>query len=517
MSSRALDPRSSHLALRPMAPGGVTWAVLTALAGAGTVGWLLACARTWSGGHADLGTDSYGASWGITVANIIHLVGISHAGVAISAAVRMLGLRTYRNVARLAELVTLVALVTAVTSIATDVGRPDRFLVETLRHGRWHAPMVWSVTVITAYLLTTGVYLYLSLRRDFALLATLGVGRSGLFRALALGHVDTPAERARHERTLFWLAALLIPVMVSVHSVYGLFFGLLFARPGWFNPLQAPYFVLGAIVSGISAILVLAALLRRAYRWQAALEERVFRAFGALLAFVVFLHVYFMLSEHLTAQYAGPAAERALSTSLLTGRYAATFWLTAVGGLAVPFVVLFTQAIRPTVNVGVVAAAALAVNVAMWLKRYLLVVPPQLMPSLPPPRPSVAYTPTALELMVTFGSYAFAALLFLLLLRCVPLFELDGAASPEGAAPLPPASLAPAPRRGGRLRLAVVLAQVLVGTFLVAWGLAGRDSDGAPVRWLAGTAVLAAIPLAICLVPDALAPRGATVRTEISP
>jgi len=512
-----MEDGAHHPTPRPATAGGNTWALLTGLSGVGTAGWLLACAGVWPGGHPGLGTESYGATWGITVANVLHLIGISHVGIAVSAAVRILGLRAYRNVARLAELVTVVALSTAVLDIAVDVGRPDRFLVETLRHGRWHAPMVWSMTVITAYFLASGVYLYLSIRRDLAVLATTDVRRPGVYRALALGYGDTPAERLRHERTLFGLAVLLVPIMVSVHSVYGLFFGLLRARPGWFNPLQAPYFVLGAVVSGFSAILVLAALVRRAHRWRAVFDDRTFRVFGSLLAFVVFLHLYFTVSEHLTAQYAGPAAERAVSTSLLAGPYAPAFWLTAIGGLLVPFLVLFVQALRPSVSVGLVAAAALAVNVAMWSKRFLLIVPAQLLAHLPPPRPLVAYGPTAFELVATFGTYAFAALLFLVLLRWIPLVELAGTGLAGGGPARAPPVLEDLGRSRGSLRQAAVLVEVLLGSFFLAWGLAARASDQAPMKWLAGIVVLAAIPMTICLIPDAREARDAAGPTEVSP
>lgn len=522
MPSSSSEPRrgegADEAAVDPMlgSPQGTTaraWTKLAALSGAGAVGWLGACAMVWSRGHADLGTESYGAAWGITVANILHLVGISHVGVAISAAVRVLGLKAYRSAARLAELVTLSALVTAVLEIAVDVGRPDRFLSTMALNGRWHAPMVWSMTVITAYLLASGVYVYLSLRRDFAALGAAPGGRRA-FRSLALGYVDTAESRRRHDRTLYWLAILLVPIMVSVHSVYGLFFGLLGARPGWFNPLQAPYFVLGAVVSGFSAILVLAALFRRAFRWQGVLEDRMFRTFGAVLAFVVFLYLYFIFSEHLTAHFAGPGGERAVSRALLAGSHAGPFWLTVGAGLLLPLIVLFAQAVRPKVNVGAVAAAALAVNLAMLSKRFLLVIPSQLVTALPGPRPVVDYAATPLELAVTFGAYAFALLLLLVLLRWVPLVEQAGA--PGGRASPRPTPL-PAAEWSRYGRLSVVLALATAGPFLVAWGLAGRDAPGAPIKWLAGVAVLALIPLAVCLVPGAADEEPAPVAEEPSP
>ena len=77
----------------------------------------------------DLRTGS--ATWGITVVNIIQLIAISHAGILISAIVRIFDLKAYKHFARMAELVTLVALPTAVLNIALDIGRPERFIINT--------------------------------------------------------------------------------------------------------------------------------------------------------------------------------------------------------------------------------------------------------------------------------------------------------------------------------------------------------------------------------------------------
>lgn len=490
--TEAMEENRNSVQLRPLVSPPRALMALSSAAGIASAGWLYSCVRLMAGGHQMLATESYGAAWGITVANIIHVIGISHVGIAVSATVRVLKLETYRNVARLAELMTLVALVTALLNIAVDVGRPDRFLLQTVLYGQWRAPMVWSMTVIAAYFLVTGVYLYLSLRRDLAILAGMHIPRRGLYRFLALGYQDTPEERRRHRQTLFWVALLLVPIMVAVHSVYGLFFGLLSARPGWFNPLQAPYFVLGAVVSGFSALIVVTALVRRAYGWQELLSDRVFRVSGIFLAFVVFLYLYFLLSEHLTAQYAGPAGERAVSDSLLFGSYAPMFWSTTIGGLLIPFMVLLVSAVRPSTNVFAIVVSALSVNLAMWAKRLLLVVPPQYQTHLPGPRPLVEYGPTGIELAVTLGSYAFAILVFLGLLRLVPLVELRSATE---ALERPVQS-----RRS--LRTVVIFTTLLIGAALIVWGVTSREHDYAPVKWLTGIILLAAIPLESCLIHD---------------
>lgn len=474
---------------------GTGWRVFGAVAAVATAVWLYYCGQVVRAGHAAFAATSYGTVWGIIVANIVHLIGISHVGIAISAGVRVLRLHQYRNIARLAEFITIVALVTAVANIALDVGRPDRFLTGILRHGSWTAPMVWSMTVICLYLFASAVYLYLSMRRDLWMLSNSRLRLRPLYAVLALGYDDSAETQARHERTLFWLAITLIPIMVSVHSVYGWIFGLLAAKPGWYNPLQAPYFVLGAIVSGFSAVLLVAALLRTSRGWRHSLEERVFKALGAFLAFVVFLYLYFMASEHLTAQYSTLPAEKAVSTSMLVGRFSTSFWLMVVIGLVLPFVVLLVQSLRrSSVNIGMTALAALFINAAMWWKRYLIVVTAQQFPHLPTPRAVNAYVPTHTEVVLTLGSYAFAALLLWVFLRALPAFP---------TAPLPTVARSE-PSPGGRnVRGAVVLATMIVGVAAIVWGVTTRHLAYAPLKWVAGIVLLACIPLEICLIPGA--------------
>jgi molybdopterin-containing oxidoreductase family membrane subunit len=462
-----------------------------------TAYWVYCGMLLLTGGHRLLGTHSYGATWGLAVANIVHIIGISHVGIGISATVRVLKLEHYRSLARLAELVTLVALATAVVCIGLDVGRADRFIMVTLRHGRLQAPMIWSMTVIVVYFLASCSYLYLSMRQSFWLLSRSGPRFRWLYRFLALGYRGTPAERHRHDRTLFWLAVALVPIMVAVHSVYGLFFGLLPAKAGWYNSLQAPYFVLGAIVSGLSAILVIAGLLRLAPAWRPHLEHRAFRPVGAVLALAVFLYLYFLASEHITAQYAGPPAERAVSDGLLFGSFAIVFWLTTIIGLVVPFVYLFLQSVhREVVRIGWTTTAAALINIAMFAKRVLIVVPAQFQTHLPLPRPSVSYTPTWVEVVLVLGSYGFAALALLMLLAVVPI---------GGQEERPPAG--DVRRSGSLVRRVALLVTSIGGLSLVTWGVVTSEQEYAPMKWLIGLVVLVAVPMLQCLIPDSGAGR----------
>jgi molybdopterin-containing oxidoreductase family membrane subunit len=489
-----MDTLSIKTYIKPMLGKSTNTKLLTSVLAVGAVIWLYYCIRILILGLSTFGINTYGATWGILVVNTIHIIGISHVGIAISASVRILKLNQYRNIARIAEFVTLIALIMAVINLLLHVGRPERFIIDVFLYGKWHSPMIWSMTVFILYFLTSFVYLYLSIRRDLWTMLSVAPKYKNLYRFLALGYQNTPNEYKRHDKVLFWLALCLIPIMISVHSVYGLLFGMISAKVGWYNPLQAPYFVLGAIVSGFSAIIAIAAILRRLYDWKSLLPDRIFQVFSIVLAFVVFLYLYFMLSEHITAQYLPKTGERAVSDALLTGRFSVLFWITTIVGLVLPLGYVVVKTLRKTeINIGMLAGAAILINVALWLKRYLLVVPTQYEPHLLTARPLIEYIPTHTEWIVVLGSYIAATLVFMWLMRLLPIIEfpvdsnIDTDSLPTVKSPS---------------RRIVTWLSLFLGLAMIFWGVVARESDYAPVKWLMGIIFLLIIPLSNCLITD---------------
>ena len=61
------------------------------------------------------------------------------------------------------------------------------------------------------------------------------------------------------------MAVIVIPIAVSVHTVVSWVFGMTI-QPMWHSTIFGPYFVAGAIFSGIAALIVTMAVLRWAYR-----------------------------------------------------------------------------------------------------------------------------------------------------------------------------------------------------------------------------------------------------------
>lgn len=452
----------------------------------------------------DLRTGS--ATWGITVVNIIQLIAISHAGILISAIVRIFDLKAYKHFARMAELVTLVALPTAVLNIALDIGRPERFIINTFWYGRWQSPMVWSMTVISIYMLASAIYLYLSVRRDLALCAEKIPRRKWLYRLLALGYTDTDEERRRHEKVLWWLALIIIPIMISASSVYGLIFGVTATKHGWHNPLQAPYFVLGALVTGLAVIILLAALLRKVYGWEEFYRPMAFRKLGMVLGVVSFLYVYFYTSELIVGAYGWPKAADEVMRSLLSGRFAMLFWpnyiLGFLGAVAILFVVFVSRRRKRILSITPILVASGLLIVATWVGRFLIVVPTYYVSNLP--YPVIPYSPTAIEWAITLLTYAFAAFFYLLLIKLVPLVEFPVGPAPEISED------SVLHLRGqempAMLRKSLIAFTIFLGTALfvggVFWGITGPDrpTGGAAATWVIGLLVLTAVPALICLV-----------------
>ncbi len=363
-----------------------------------------------------------GSPWGIYVTTFIFWIGISHAGIAISASVRLMNLKKYKVVARMAEVLTLVALPMAALSIVFDVGRPDR-LFNLLEFGRFQAPLLWDLSAITTYFIATIIYLYLSLRGDIDQLALRIPRREWFYKRLAMHYEGTETEKERHKQTLWWLAVAIVPIMVTVHSVVSFVFGLMIARAGWYSTIFAIYFVVGAIVSGVAAVYSLAWIFRWLYKWQSLITDEVLKGITRALRNVLIIYLYLWIAEELTMKYLGSSAELRVSDFLFSGRYAPIFWPMVIIGFAVPAIILLKPVfIKKIFNPKLTFIASIILNVALWVARFTIVVPSLLNPPL---YPTGIYIPTITEVSIITGTFWMAVLLYVAFVKLFPIIELD--------------------------------------------------------------------------------------------
>ena len=364
-----------------------------------------------------------GSTWGVYMVNFVFFIGITHAGIAIASGIRLLKIKEYVPIARIAELITIFSLMVAGFSIILDMGRPDRtfniILYYPQRIGQ--SPVVWDITAIATYLIFAITYLYTEMREDLARL----VGRVKFQRLYKLLlPLYEKGERERVERIVWWASIFNFPIMVMVHTTVAWVFGLMSARPGWYSAVMGPYYVAGAVLSGIAAVIVAAAIYRRVFNWQDVIGPKIFRGLGRFLAWVTIIYLYFVLAEQLTVRYGGVIPEVKVSDAVVQFQYAWPFWL-QVGALSIAFIIYFLPTVRPSAfRIWSTVLASVLVVVSLWVTRFLIVVPALLHPYL---YPAGVYSPTWVEWSLVGGGFVIVVFLFTLFTKIFPVFPITEA------------------------------------------------------------------------------------------
>ena len=355
--------------------------------------------------------------WGAYITNFVFFIGISHAGTLISAILRLCDAEWRRSITRAAEVITVLVLFFGVGSIVMDLGRPDRAL-NVLKHPNFRSPLLWDVCSISVYLTASTIYLYLPLIPDLAILRDHGGKFRWLYRTLAMGWTGSSRQKRILHRAIGVMAVLVIPIAISVHTVVSWVFAMTI-QPMWHSTIFGPYFVVGAIFSGIAALIVAMALIRRIYFLQDYLKDIHFNHLGLLLMVMSLLWFYFTFAEYLTTFYGGEPAHLVVFYSKLTGRFSLPFWIMVLTCFVIPFPIL---AFKRTRTVTGTVVAGISVNIGMWLERYMIVVPTMSRPRLP--WAQGMYSPTIVELGITVGFGATFVFLYMLFTRFFPIVSV---------------------------------------------------------------------------------------------
>ena len=355
--------------------------------------------------------------WGFYIVNFVFFIGISHAGTLISAILRLSQAEWRRPITRMAEVITVVVLAIGAFHPVLDLGRPERML-NIFTAGRLQSPLLWDVSSISAYFMASTVYLYMPLIPDIALLRDRGARPRWLYSFMSWNWQNTPRQRQVLERASNIMMILVIPIAVSVHTVISYIFAMTL-QPGWHSTIFGPYFVVGAIFSGIAALMVVMIVLRKVFHLERFLKEIHFSHLSKLLLVMSLLWFYFTFSEYLTAFFGNEPAEIRVFFYKFTGPYAIPFWGMVVCNFLIPVVLLSFRRFR---TIPGILVASIAIVIGMWLERLNIVVP-----SLANPRldlPSGFYVPSLVEWGMFVGGLATFALGFVLFARFFPLISV---------------------------------------------------------------------------------------------
>jgi len=409
-------------AFRPVqTPGRWFWPVFAALGAlvavaAAAYGYQL-LAGLWVAGYGDA------AFYGIYEANLVAFIGVSYGGALVSAVLRLTNARWRAPITRMAEAMALVSLVVGGSFAIIHLGRPER-IWQLVTRPQAASPIVWDVIAISTYLAATLIFLYLPLIPDLAIARdrlgpSAGRLRRAFYRVTAVGWTATPAQRQRLNWSVGAIAILIIPLAITVHSVLAWAFSMT-SRPGWHSTIFGPYFVIGALYSGVALVIVVVAAFRKAYRLEPYIGLPHFVSLARIMAVLGGVYLYFTFSEMLTTGYVRTREEASIVAVLLEGSFAPAFWGFMIAGILIPIALSLVPATRQVRYL--VLAGVLAV-VGMWLKRLLITLPTATAPLIGDVWGSVQFTWVAI--VITLGATAAIPLGLMIIFRFVPILALD--------------------------------------------------------------------------------------------
>ena len=364
--------------------------------------------------------------WGVFLVNTVFWIGISHAGTFISAILRVFKAEFRRPFTRAAELMTTFGLIQAGASIFMHLGRVWvtywMFPVPNERQlwPNFHSPLMWDLLAITTYVLGSTMYLFLPLIPDLAMARDRSTGwRKIFYRTLALGFRGTEGEWRHLTTAMNFFAFAIIPVMFSVHTIVSWDFAMAM-RPGWSSTVFGPYFVLGALHSGMGAVALVLFIMRYTMKhMDYFIRKEHFDALGKLMLIVTFAYTYFFFNDYIVQWYGGDKWTDILLHWLEEGPMSWMFYQLLLFNLAIPALTLWNKKIRQTP--WLLASIGLLINVGMYWERYLIV--PVMLTINRMPFTWRLYSPR-IEVFLTIGTFSMFLLFYMIASRLIPLIPV---------------------------------------------------------------------------------------------
>lgn len=376
-------------------------------------------------------------SWGMYLSNFVFFVASSLIGMLISAFLGLIGMKWITPLTRIAETIAVAFAAVAGLVIVSDMGRPER-LANVFIYARFQSPILWDVTVITTYFVLSLLLLFLPMIADLAIIqrkvTTLPAWLRTVYKVLSLNYRDTPEQNRIIHRSIRILLILIIPAALSIHTVTSWLFAVT-SRAGWDSTIFGPYFVSGAFVAGTAAVILAMFFFRKNYKLSDYLTDLHFNNMGKVLATVSLVYLYFNLNEFLVPSYKLKRADAVHLHELLAGKDALLFWFVQIGGLLLPILFMLFRRFRKPVPITIIAVAVL---VAAWFKRYLIVIPTQEHPFLPiqhVPENFLHYTPTLTETLISIAPFLLVLIIITLILKFFPVIPLQETAKEKGVEP----------------------------------------------------------------------------------
>jgi Ni/Fe-hydrogenase subunit HybB-like protein len=378
--------------------------------------------------------------WGWAIINFVWWIGIGHAGTLISAILFLMRQRWRTSINRAAEVMTLFAVLCASIFPLIHLGRPWLawwLLPIPTSNGVWpqfKSPLVWDVFAVGAYFTVSLMFCYVGLLPDLAIMRDRARSRRArlAYGILALGWTGSARHWNHYQKCYLILAGLSTALVISVHSIVSLDFAVS-QIPGWHSTLFPPYFVLGAIFSGLAMVLMLILPLRHLLKLGDIITPRHIDLVCKVALGISWLLAYAYAMESIAACFGGSSLDKqrylmnraadpwivAPLAGVAPSPHWQAFWAMLVCNILAPQIFWFKRARGTPWMVFLIAAG---MGLGMWLERYLIIVA-SLQRDFVPANWG-GYAPTATDVLTFAGSFGIFLTLFLLFIRMFPIVAI---------------------------------------------------------------------------------------------
>ena len=364
--------------------------------------------------------------WGVYITDFVFWVGIAHSGTLISAILYLFRAKFRMSIYRIAEAMTVFAVLTAGLFPIMHLGRPWNFywlFPYPNQRELWinfKSPLVWDVFAVSTYLTISSVFFIIGMIPDIAAIRdkVKEAPRKIIYTILSLGWKGSNSEWWHYGRVYLYFAALATPLVLSVHSVVSWDFAM-GNVPGWHTTIFAPYFVAGAIFSGLGMVITLTIPIRKIFHLEDYITIDNYDGMAKLIIFTSGIVGYAYAVEFLMAWYSGSAAEWGQFKFRAFGEYALFYWVMVICNVVIPLALWFKKVRH---NLKWLFIISIFINIGMWFERFNIIVI-SLSHEFEPAAWGV-YKISWVEAGITVGSFAWFFMFFLIFIKTLPALSI---------------------------------------------------------------------------------------------
>lgn len=334
-------------------------------------------------------------SWGAYIANFTFLVGVAAAAVLLVIPAYVYKNKAVKEVVLIGEILAFCAIIMCLLFIVVDMGRPDRFWHIIPFIGRLNFPqsiLAWDVIVLNGYL---------------------------ILNMHIPGYLLYKYYQGEKPTTKYYLPFVFISIFwaVSIHTVTAFLYSGLGGRGFWNSAILAPRFLVSAFAGGPLLLILVFHFINKYYP-DFNVKKEVFDLMKKIASFAFPLNLFLLFCEVFKEFYtdnAHTASAEYLFFGLHGNNMLVPFMWTAVLFGVWTMIVFLYPKFRD--NPKIMLPTCVIGFVGIWIEKGMGLIIPGFIPS--PLGSIVEYTPSAHEIFICLGIWAFGALLFTMMVKAV--------------------------------------------------------------------------------------------------